>query len=90
MKYNKYMTNQEIKDKIELEFGWLSPDEKQKLYVLVIGVYNSAVDSSAQLAIETRSSLNELKEHSNDNKINIGIVCCADMWDSINALKLKL
>lgn len=40
------MTNTEITETIEKEFGWLSPDEKQKLNVMIDKLCKEAVASA--------------------------------------------
>ena len=84
------MTNKDIKDKIESEFGWLSPDEKYKMYVLVISVYNSAVVSSASAADGNKVVVDGIKGILGKEKYESCIALLQDVNGSINALKLKL
>jgi len=87
------MTNSEIKDKIESEFGWLSPDEKYKMYILVISVYNSAVVDIAAIAkvrlYSNSQMIGETDTYSHYNLNDDNIQCTVNK-DAINALKLKL
>ena len=50
------MTKQDLTDQIEAEFGWLSPDEKQKLFVMLKSNWNDAII----LASKTTKDLVEL------------------------------
>jgi len=84
------MTNKDIKDKIESEFGWLSPDEKYKMYVLVISVYNSAVVSSAQVASKIKIAEDEYREYHRHNSGANLLIPPDSVSASINTLKLKL
>jgi hypothetical protein len=59
------MTNKDIKDKIENDFGWLTPDEKQKLNSLLISVWNDAVVASAKVAVGVKVSEDEYEEFIN-------------------------
>lgn len=84
------MTTQKIKDKIEQEFGWLSPDEKQKLNSLMISVWNDAVVASASLVNDNRMSLEFWKDGSMDKSFMDEWMNPSKCKDAINALKLKL
>ena len=42
-----------LKNLIETDFGWLTPDEKQKLHILLKSTYNFAIDCSV---VEIRES----------------------------------
>ena len=44
------MTNSEITETIEKEFGWLSPDEKQKLNSMMVRTWNEAIVASVDVA----------------------------------------
>lgn len=87
------MTNKDIKDKIENDFGWLTPDEKQKLNSLLISVWNDAVNGIADVANITITKngqiIGETYSYTHYNSNNDKI-CCSINRTPINALKLKL
>lgn len=49
------MTKQDLTDQIEAEFGWLSPDEKQKLFIIMKSNWNSAIAHAAQVVSEANN-----------------------------------
>lgn len=46
------MTKQDLTNQIDAEFGWLSPDEKQKLFVMMKSNWNSAINCAADVVTE--------------------------------------
>ncbi len=49
------MKAEDLKSEIEKEFGWLTPDEKQKLFSLLKSTWNKAID---ECKIEMKSNHN--------------------------------
>lgn len=84
------MDNKEIKDKIENDFGWLTPDEKQKLNSLLISVWNDAVVASAKVANKIKLAEDEYRDYHRHNSGANLIIPPNSVSASINALKLKL
>ena len=84
------MDNKQIKDRIEQDFGWLTPDEKQKLNSLLISVWNDAVVASANMATKIKIAEDEYMEYHRHNSGANMLVPPNSVSASINALKLKL
>lgn len=87
------ITNKDITAKIENDFGWLTPDEKQKLYSLLISVWNDAVSDIAAITKVTLYNddqiVGETDQYTHYNFNNDKIVCKVNK-NAINALKLKI
>lgn len=43
------MTIEKLKNSIEIDFAWLTPDEKQKLLSLLKSNWNSAIDTTSKV-----------------------------------------
>ena len=84
------MTNKDIKDKIENDFGWLTPDEKQKLNSLLISVWNDAVVASAQVVDNEENITNLYYSDPDAIKHEFKESVSEYFITPINALKLKL
>ena len=84
------MTNTEITQTIEKEFGWLSPDEKQKLNVMMVRTWNEAIVASADLVVSNVDveMSNSLAKATNPSQK--WVILPNDIKTSINTLKLKL
>lgn len=84
------MTNTEITETIEKEFGWLSPDEKQKLNVMMVRTWNDAIVASAHKFIEFNSVPLSYIGNPDDDKDELNDKSLEYIKSSINSLKLKL
>ncbi len=84
------MDNKEIKDKIENDFGWLTPDEKQKLNSLLISVWNDAVVASAQVVDRSKVEVYGIQNLISPQTYDYLSSVLKGVNTSINDLKLKL
>lgn len=83
------MTNKDIKTKIEQDFGWLTPDEKQKLNSLMISVWNDAVVASAKAASIADKANTRFNSQFNGDKTEYLLGVPKHIEQLINSLKLK-